>query len=165
MRRSPHRRALSRTLLTVVLVDHCQNEHVAAGTHAIGLSLRPVEGPGPAVRVAAFAFADGAHRHSLLAGARAGGWTGDSVVVPLRHVVRHRLLASLCMTTVHGTAMTLLAGSPPGEPDGRAVRVVYLGAEHAAPAPHAEDESAALGGWPDVVVAVLAALVRGFTAP
>lgn len=108
-------------------VMHCQvGERVPRGTGAVRISLRANTGSGPVVAVAALV-----DERAVAGGARAAGWSGSSVVVPLRPAPRRPLTATLCMTTApeaevgdYGREGNVTP--PPGQPTGPRVQVAYL---------------------------------------
>jgi len=108
-------------------VTHCQrDERLPRGARAVRLSLRTNGAAGPVVAVAALIG-----ERSIAGGARAAGWSGGHVVVPLAPALRQPATVTLCMSAGPEAEIALLGWNEieppaPGLPGGPRVRAVYL---------------------------------------
>lgn len=108
-------------------VTHCQPaERLPRGTRAMEISLQANTGSGPVVAVAALV-----DERAIAGGARAAGWSGSSVVVPLRPAPRRPVTVMLCMTAAPEAEVGDYGREgnvppPPGQPTGPRVQVAYL---------------------------------------
>lgn len=133
---------------------HCQRSgRPPRGTRAIRLSLKPFEAPhgGPAIRLELLGASNGAR---FGGGARAAGWNGDSVTIPLHRAVRRARPAIVCIDITPGAGVSFLGQQNPRPgSELKGLRVEYLGAARRT------GPDGASGGLLAALLALLAALL------